>query len=327
MLPPYPERVARTRDGYGETVAMAPSTMRVTLDGRDVRLTNVDRVLWPELGLTKSWLLQSYLSLAPTLLPHLRGHPITMWRYPQGVDHEGWWQNECRGAPEWVNAYRYRGTDGREHRHCVIDDVSSLMWLVNLGTIEIHPFPFTVEDDGRPRWLVFDLDPGEPAGLREACVVATALLAALDGQSLTTYLKTSGVKGLHAFVPLNGTATFEQAKSYARTVASVLTAELPGLVVDRQARSLRSGRVLVDWLQNDRFRSTVAPYSLRATMRPQVSTPVRRDEVMAVAEGEAPETSLVFGVEDVLARIEERGDPFVPVLEVRQPLEPTTRPG
>jgi bifunctional non-homologous end joining protein LigD len=301
-------------------VATAPSTISVTLDGRDLRLTNVDRVLWPELGLTKGWLLQAYLGLAPTLLPHLRGHPITMWRYPEGVDREGWWQNECRGAPGWVGAYRYTGKDGRRHRHCVIDDVSSLMWLVNIGTVEIHPFPFTVGDDERPRWIVFDLDPGEPAGLRDASVVAMTLLAALDDQGLTSFLKTSGVKGLHVFVPLNGTTTFEEVKSFARTVASVLTAELPDLVVDRQARSLRRGRVLVDWLQNDRFRSTVAPYSLRATMWPQVSTPIDREEVRAVAEGHASEMSLVFGLEDVLARIEADGDRWAPILSTRQTL-------
>jgi bifunctional non-homologous end joining protein LigD len=296
------------------------NTFRVEVDGRDVRLTNVDRVLWPDAGLTKGWLLRSYVRLAPTLLPHLRGHPVTMWRYPQGVDREGWWQNECRGAPSWVRAYRYTASDGREHRHCVIDDVASLLWLVNLGTVEVHPFPFTVEDEGHPRWLVFDLDPGEPAGLREACEVAGTLLSTLDDQGLTAFPKTSGVKGLHVVVPLNGTEGFPEAKAYARTLAAFLARERPDRVVDRQARSLRAGKVLVDWLQNDRFRSTVAPYSLRATMPPQVSTPVGRDEVCAVADGDAPEASLRFGVDDVLARIEAHGDRFGPVLTMRQGL-------
>jgi bifunctional non-homologous end joining protein LigD len=299
-------------------MAASTATIRVTLDDRDVRLTNVDRVLWPELGLTKGWLLQTYLNLAPTLLPHLRGHPITMWRYPEGVDREGWWQNECRGAPGWVHGYGYTGKDGREHRHCVIDDVSSLMWLVNLGTVEVHPFPFTVEDADRPRWIVFDLDPGAPAGLRDACSVALTLLDALDQQGLTASVKTSGVKGLHVFVPLNGTATFPEMKAYARTLAGFFARERPESVVDRQTRSLRAGKVLVDWLQNDRFRSTVAPYSLRATTPPLVSTPIRRDEVRAVASGEAPESSLAFGIEEVLARIEHSGDLFAPVLTRQQ---------
>jgi bifunctional non-homologous end joining protein LigD len=292
--------------------------IRVTLEGRDVRLTSLDRVLWPEPGLTKGWLLQSYLSLAPTLLPHLRGHPITMWRYPEGVDQQGWWQNECRGAPGWVHAYGYTGKDGRRHRHCVIDDAPSLMWLANLGTIEIHPFPFSVDQDDRPRWVVFDLDPGEPAGMREACRVAVTLLELMDGQGLRSFVKTSGVKGIHVFVPMNVDATFPEAKAFAKTVAAFLAREEPERVVDQQARSLRRGKVLVDWLQNDRFRSTVAPYSLRATQRPQVSTPVDRNELEAVANGDAPESALVFGVEDVLERVEARGDLFEPVLSLRQ---------
>ncbi|HEX3298665.1 MAG TPA: non-homologous end-joining DNA ligase [Actinomycetota bacterium] len=295
--------------------ATEPDAIRVSLEGRDVRLTHLDRVLWPATGLTKGWLLQSYLALAPTLLPHLDGRPITMWRYPEGVDHNGWWQNECRGAPGWVHVYTYTGKDGREHRHCVIDDVASLMWLVNLGTIEIHPFPFTgTSEQARPSWLVFDLDPGEPAGLRESCKVGMVLRDVLQAQALNPVAKTSGVKGLHVFAPLDAAATFDAAKSYARTVAAALASELPDLVVDRQARTLRTGKVLLDWLQNDRFRSTVAPYSLRATDPPSISTPVTWDEVRAVGTGEAPPTSLSFGLEDVLQRVDSLGDLFASVL-------------
>jgi bifunctional non-homologous end joining protein LigD len=300
-------------------VVAGTDAIRVSLEGRDLRLTHLERVLWPEVGLTKGWLLQSYLALAPVLLPHLRGHPITMWRYPEGVDHDGWWQNECRGAPSWVAAYRYTGKDGRQHRHCVIDDVPSLMWLVNLGTIEIHPFPFRFGADVVPRWLVFDLDPGEPAGLREACGVGTTLHDVLDAQGLESFAKTSGAKGLHVFVPLNGTATFARTKAYARTVAAALTAELPDLVVDRQARSLRPGKVLVDWLQNDPTRSTVAPYSLRSYGWPTVSAPVAWDEVeRAAAERRAD--LLVFTPAAALARLDRLGDLFRPVLDLRQRL-------
>jgi len=297
-----------------------PSAIAVTLEGRDVRLTNLDRVLWPEAGLTKGWLLQTYLALAPALLPHLRGHPLTMWRYPEGVEAQGWWQNECRGAPPWVHEYHYTGKDGREHHHCVVDDVASLMWLVNLGTIEIHPFPFTGAADGSPRWLVFDLDPGEPAAVAEACAVAVTLREVLRSQNLQAFVKTSGAKGVHVFVPLNGGATFAQAKSFARSVAAALAAELPDLVVDRQTKSLRAGKVLVDWLQNDRFRSTVAPYSLRATATPGISTPLEWTEVLAVVTGDELAASLAFSVDQVLGRLERAADPFAPVLEVRQSL-------
>jgi bifunctional non-homologous end joining protein LigD len=299
-------------------MAAIPETIRVSLEGRDVRLTHLDRVLWPDAGLTKRWLLQTYLELAPALLPHVRGRPITMWRYPEGVHREGWWQNECRGAPSWVADYRYTAKDGREHRHCVIDDVASLMWLVNLGTVEIHPFPFTgTAGDPVPSWLVFDLDPGEPAGLREACEVGAVLHDVLEAQGLTSFAKTSGLKGLHVVVPIEA-ATFARTKAYARTVASALAAELPELIVDRQARAIRSGKVLVDWLQNDRFRSTVAPYSLRAIDPPGISTPVGWEEVRAVRDGSAPASSLAFGVEDVFRRIGSSGDTFAPVLAFRQ---------
>lgn len=298
-----------------------PDAIRVSLEGRDVRLTHLDRVLWPKAGFTKGWLLQSYLALAPVLLPHLNGRPVTMWRYPEGVDHTGWWQNECRGAPSWVHVYTYTGKDGREHRHCVIDDVASLMWLVNLGTIEIHPFPFTgAADDARPSWLVFDLDPGEPAGLREACEVGVVLRDVLESQGIIAVAKTSGVKGLHVFAPLDERATFDAAKSYARTVAGALASELPELVVDRQARSLRAGKVLLDWLQNDRSRSTVAPYSMRATDPPAISTPVTWEEVRAVAAGDAAPTSLSLVLDDVLQRVGSMGDLFAPALTQGRPL-------
>jgi bifunctional non-homologous end joining protein LigD len=295
------------------------SNLEVRLDGRDVRLTSLDRVLWPEHGLTKGWLLQAYTSLAPALLPHLRGHPVTMWRYPDGVHRDGWWQNECRGAPSWVHEYRYTGADGREHRHCVIDDLSSLLWLVNLGTVEVHPFLFERDAPLRPRWLVFDLDPGEPAGLREACRVAVRLRETLEGQRLSSFVKTSGVKGLHVYVPLNTPVTFDETKAYARTLAAFLADDLGDLVVDRQARTLRRGKVLVDWLQNDRFRSTVAVYSLRATPAPRVSAPATWEEIVAVAEG-APPDGLGFGLEDVLDRLDRFGDGFADVLTQRQRL-------
>jgi len=299
----------------------APNAIEVTLDGRPVRLTSLDRVLWPEAGLTKGWMLQAYTSLAPVLLPQIRGHPLTMWRYPEGVHRQGWWQNECRGAPSWARVYRYTGEDGREHAHCVVDDVSSLLWLVNLGTVEVHPFLFAADDPPTPTSLVFDLDPGEPAGLRETCRVAIRLRTVLADQRLVSVAKTSGGTGLHVYVPLNTPVTFEETKAYARTVATYLTDEMPDDVVDRQARRLRPGKVLVDWMQNDRFRSTVAAYSLRATSVPRVSTPVTWEEVAAVGEG-ADERALEFGLEDVLRRLERDGDLFGPVTTLAQQLVP-----
>ena len=300
----------------------AASSAVVEVDGREVRLTNVDRVLWPDAGLSKGWMLDAYARLAPTLLPHLRGHPITMWRYPEGVHRDGWWQNECRGSPDWIHAYRYTGKDGRRHRHCVIDDLSSLLWVANLGTVEIHPFLFRADDPQRPRWLVFDLDPGDPATMRDACRVGVRLRDVLREQGLASFAKTSGAKGLHVYVPLNTAVTFDETKAYARTIASFLAREHSALVVDRQARHLRGGRVLVDWLQNDAFRSTVAPYSIRATRRPRLSAPVTWDEVRRVADDDAPPEALSFDLEAVLERLGRDGDLFAPVLTERQRLTP-----
>lgn len=299
----------------------AGQTIEAEVDGRVVRLTSLDRVLWPATGATKGWMLHAYTNLAPALLPHLRGHPITMWRFPEGVDEEGWWQNECRGAPPWVAAHRYTGKDGRQHRHCVIDDLSSLLWLVNLGTVEIHPFPFTVDAPDEPAWMVFDLDPGEPAGVADACRVALRLRDALTSQGLRAFPKTSGAKGIHVVVPLNGGVAFDASKTYARTVAAFLAEELPDLVVDRQARGLRRGKVLVDWLQNDRFRSTVAPYSLRATPDATISTPLTWDEIAAAAVGDIEAGELAFHLDPVLERIERHGDLLAPVLTLRQGLD------
>jgi bifunctional non-homologous end joining protein LigD len=300
-------------------IPAATEAFEVEVDGRTVRLTNLDRVLWPQVGLTKGWMLKAYADLAPVLLPYLRGRPVTMWRYPEGVHRQGWWQNECRGAPPWVREYRYVATDGREHRHCVIEDLSSLLWLVNLGTVEIHPFPFTAADPEAAPWLVFDLDPGEPAGLAAACGVGLRLRDVLSSQGLSSFAKTSGAKGLHVFVPLHTGASFDETKAYARTMAAFMVRELDEVVVDRQARELRAGKVLVDWLQNDRSRSTVAAYSLRATPSPLVSTPVTWEEVGEVAAG-SPEGALEFGVADVLARVERVGDLFEPVLRLEQRL-------
>lgn len=219
----------------------------------------------------------------------------------------------------------------------MIDDLPSLLWLVNLGTVEIHPFPFTVEAPDEPAWMVFDLDPGEPAGVVDACRVALRLRDALTAQGIRAFPKTSGAKGIHVVVPLNGGATFDTTKTYARTVAAFLADELPDLVVDRQARGLRRGKVLVDWLQNDRFRSTIAPYSLRATPDATISTPVTWDEIAAAAAGDIEADELAFRLDRVLDRIERHGDLLAPVLSLQQRLdaglgtedrgkvEPTTR--
>lgn len=254
-----------------------------------VTLTNLDRVLWPEAGFTKGDMVEYYRAVSPVLLRHLEDRPLTLWRYPSGVHEPGFWQNECRGAPEWLRTAELRG-----QRFCVADDEASLLWLVNLGAVELHPFPFRLAEPERPLTLVLDLDPGPGAGLAECREVALLLRERLPD----TRVKTSGRGGLHLLA--TAPRSFVEAKARARALAEELAAERPHLVVAVQRREARRGRVLVDWLQNDATRSTVAPYSLRAAKRPFVSTPVTWDEV---ERGE-----LVFEADDVRARIDRLGD-------------------
>jgi bifunctional non-homologous end joining protein LigD len=256
-----------------------------------VALTNLDRVLWPAAGFTKGDMVSYYRAIAPVLLPHLRGRPLTLWRFPLGVHERGFWQNECRGAPDWLRTTAIRG-----QRFCVVDDERSLLWVANLGTVELHTFPFRLEEPERPLALVLDLDPGPPAGLDECREVALLLRERLEAP----LVKTSGKGGLHVLAP--PPPSFADAKELARSLAEGLAAERPDLVVSVQRREARRGKVLVDWLQNDPTRATAAPYSLRAARRPVVSTPVTWQEV--------EHGPLSFEADEVLARVARLGDLF-----------------
>jgi bifunctional non-homologous end joining protein LigD len=295
----------------------ASGARHVDVDGRVVRLTHLDRVLWPSTGLTKGAMLDYYVHVERVMLPHLRRRPLTMWRYPQGVEAKGWWQNECRGAPEWVARYEYEGADGRHHRHCIVDDVATLVWVVNQGTIELHPFLFLADRPSDAPVVVFDLDPGEPATLSDACSVGLRVRELLEQTGLRSVPKSSGSKGLHVYVPLNEPHPFDETKAFARALAGLLADERDD-VVDRQTKSLRRGKVLLDWLQNDPFRSTAAPYSLRATTEPTVSMPVTWDDVERGASGDT--TTLLPSPDRALARIDHDGDLFEEVLIRRQRL-------
>jgi bifunctional non-homologous end joining protein LigD len=291
----------------------------VELDGRHVALTNLDRVLWPAAGFTKGDLVGYYRDVAPVLLPHLAGRPLTLWRFPSGVHREGWWQNECRGAPDWLRTVTLRG-----QRFCLAEDVASLVWLANLGTVELHPFLTRAGEPEPPLALVFDLDPGPPADVLDCCEVALQVRAELATAGLDSFAKTSGSLGLHVFVPLDGEATFAETKPFARAMAEGLAGERPERVVATPTRTLREGKVLVDWLQNDPTRATVAPYSLRATPWPTVSTPVAWEEVEQALAARKPEL-LSFTPAATSERIAARGDLFRPVLELRQALPAGTR--
>lgn len=288
--------------------------MTVDVGGRLVRLTTLDRVLWPATGTTKADMVDYYASVAPVLLPHLARRPLTLHRFPEGVGGPHFFQTRTPPHPEWVATQRmWVFTSGKRVDAPVIDDLAGLMWAANLSAIELHPFLGRCDRLDEPTLLVLDLDPGEPAGLLDACRVGLDARALLAASGWGSWPKVSGRKGLHVQVPVAPGHRYDDTKTVARAVAGVLARRRPDLVVDRMPIALRRGRVFVDWSQNDPGKSTVAPYSLRAGARPTVAMPVTWEEVEgAVAAGDP--AGLVFGPEDALRRVEEHGDLAAPLL-------------
>jgi bifunctional non-homologous end joining protein LigD len=282
-------------------------------------LTSLDRVLWPAAGFTKGDMLTYYEGIAPALLPHLAGRPLTLGRFPNGVEGPGFATTECAGRPDWIRTVAVPLRSGEVRHQCVIEDVPSLLWVVNLGSIELHAFPSAGDRLDEPAFVVLDLDPGPGAGLVECCRVAVRLREALGEAGLRGFAKTSGGLGLHVYVPLAPGHSFEASKAFARSLAARLAAESPEAVTDRRERAARSGRVLVDWVPNGARALTVTPYSLRATDLPSASTPVSWDEVDEAGSGGDAE-QLRFGPADTLARTRTGGDRFRPVLELKQRL-------
>ncbi|MDQ3896989.1 MAG: non-homologous end-joining DNA ligase [Actinomycetota bacterium] len=295
------------------------SRVEVEVEGRHVSLSNLDKVLWPRLGLTKRWLVDYYTAVAPALVPHLRGHPLTLHRFPDGVQGAHWYETRAPARPAWIETVTFHvRTTGKVFDVCVLNDLASLVWAAQIAAVELHPFLGTVQDLDRPHAVVFDLDPGPPATIVECCGVALRIRALLDDLGLRAWVKTSGGAGLHVYVPLNTAVTYEQTKAFAHAVALLLERERPDDVTSVMARARRPGKVFVDWSQNDFGKSTVAPYSLRGWEVPTVSTPVAWDEVEEVA-GSGPANRLLFLADAVLRRAED-GDLFAPVLSVQQVL-------
>jgi bifunctional non-homologous end joining protein LigD len=289
-------------------------TVELEVDGRRIRLSSLDRVMWPLVGMTKGAMVDYYARVAPALLPHLAGRPLTLHRFPEGAEGESFFQTRCPPHPSWVRTQRmYVFRSGKEVDAPVIDDLPGLLWAANLSTVELHPYLALAERLEQPDFVVFDLDPGEPADVLDASRVALLLHGLLDSLGLPSSVKTSGASGVHVYVAVTG-HTYADTKPFARGVAGRLSAQHPELVVDRMTRSLRGGKVLVDWSQNDAGKSTIAPYSLRGLDVPTVSTPLSWDELeAAVAAGDW--RALVFGPGEVLDRLDRSGDLFAPVLE------------
>jgi bifunctional non-homologous end joining protein LigD len=299
-----------------------PSTSTtVEVEGRQLKLSNLGKVLYPEVGFTKGQVIDYYTRIAPVLLPHLRDRPLTLKRYPNGVDQAYFYEKRCpTHRPEWVRTtavWSKRNADNLDF--CLANDLPTLVWVANLASLELHTSLSRGADIGRPSMMVFDLDPGAPATVVECAQVALWLRELLDDLGLESVVKTSGSKGMQVYVPLNTDVTYDETKLVSHTIAQLLEQREPKLVVSQMAKELRTGKVFIDWSQNDQVKTTVCVYSLRARERPTVSAPLQWAEVEKLhAGGDAGAVTFTAG--DVLERVGGIGDPFAPVLELEQRL-------
>ncbi len=298
----------------------------VDVEGKRLSLSNLDKVLYPATGFTKGQVIDYYARIAPALLPHLRGRPVTMKRYPDGVDGEYFYEkNAPKHRPEWVKTAPVWSRHNRRHiNFLLVDDLPTLTWLANLASLEIHPSLALAADINQPKMMVFDLDPGPPANIVQCAQVAVWLRDIFQHWGLQCFPKTSGSKGMQVYVPLNTSTTYDVTKPFAHALARLLEHEHPELVVSAMKKEVRAGKVFVDWSQNDEHKTTISVYSLRAREHPTVSTPVSWSEVeRALQKKDA--SLLVFEAPQVLQRVQNMGDLHEPVLELRQKL-PDLRP-
>ena len=298
-------------------------TVEVEVEGRALRLSNLDKILYPEAGFTKAQVIDYYTRVAPVLLPHLQGRPLTLKRYPNGVEGKFFYEKECPShRPEWVRTASIPiRTDGRSVNFCLAEDLPTLVWTSNLADLELHTSLARAAAITLPTMMVFDLDPGAPAAVLECARVALALHDLLAPLGLESWVKTSGSKGIQVYVPLNAETSYDETKPFALAVAQLLERDHPELVVSRMRKDLRAGKVLVDWSQNDEHKTTVCVYSLRARERPMVSTPMAWSEVEEAVEADDA-SLLAFDSEAALARVDRLGDLFAGVLDREQTLPP-----
>lgn len=299
---------------------MAKQTF-LEVNGKQIKVSNLDKVFYPATGFTKSDVINYYIDVSPVLLPHLKDRPISLKRYPEGVEGFFFYEKQCPvHRPDWVNTARVssRRREGFID-YCVMNDLSALVWAANIADLELHTFLHRAPKLQYPDFLAFDLDPGAPADIINCCEIALLLKKFFDRLELESFPKTSGSKGLQVYVPLNRRTSYDTSKAFARAMAEDLERAYPDLVVSKMQKSLRHGKVFVDWSQNDEHKTTVCVYSLRAKEHPTVSTPVSWREVTE-AKKKGDRALLTFETKDVLQRIKKRGDLFEPVISLKQKL-------
>ena len=301
---------------------MAGTDREVKVDGRELKLTNIDKVLYPKAGFTKGEMIDYYARIAPVLIPHLEGRAVTLRRFPEGVDdlEAAFFEKRCpKHRPSWMKTVTVSaGPRAGKIAFCTVGDLPSLIWLAQLATIELHPSLSIARRPAQPTVLAFDLDPGPPANVVDCCRIALRLREMFGHFDLQCFPKTTGSKGLQVYLPLNTKSHYDETKPFAKAMAQFLEKQT-GKVVSKMSKEIRRGKVFVDWSQNHPRKTTISVYSLRAREQPTVSTPVSWEEVERCADEGDPD-QLVFEASDVLERVGRHGDLFAPVLELEQRL-------
>jgi bifunctional non-homologous end joining protein LigD len=288
--------------------------------GTKVEVTNLDKIFYPKAAFTKGDVIDYYVRISSVLLPHLKNRPITLKRYPDGVEGIFFYEKQCPAhRPKWVKTTKVAKSEGGQINYCVINDLPSLVWAANLADLELHTFLHKGPAILRPTAIAFDLDPGPPADIVLCCEVALWLKGLFEALKMVSFAKTSGSKGLQVYIPINSATTYDKTKAFSHAIAELLESQRPEMVVSKMQKNLRSGKVLVDWSQNDDHKTTVNVYSLRAKDYPTVSTPVSWEEVESVVRKRNAK-QLSFEAKEVLKRVEEMGDLFSPVLTLKQKL-------
>ncbi len=293
----------------------------IEIEGKTLKLTNLDKVFYPATRFTKGQVIDYYARIAPVLIPHLKNHPLTLKRYPNGVNQPPFFEkNATKYRPDWVKTVPiWSHGNQRNVNYILCNDLPTLIWVANLASIELHPSLSLAQDIMCPRSIVFDLDPGPPANIVQCCQVAIWLRTIFEHFKLESFPKTSGSKGMQIYVPLNTKTSYDETKPLAHALARLLENEHPDLVVSDMKKAVRTNKIFVDWSQNDEHKTTVSVYALRARERPTVSTPITWDEVEHCLKKKNP-TLLVFESHQTLARVEKMGNLFAPLLELKQKL-------